>query len=106
MGVIILVTQLESSLEGVQDRINSAINWVGCKLNSNDILGVINKAYEPTAYGAGSHVEKSDKGDFTLRYTIIVTAPQTPEQKQTDLGPKVSGQLNNDLQILKPEAAK
>ena len=35
-----------------------------------DILGTINKVYDPPDYGAGPHEVKSSNGDFTLRYTI------------------------------------
>jgi hypothetical protein len=79
-------------IEDIQSRINSAINWVGCKLNSNDILGVLNEVYEPTSYGAGSHAEKSSNGDFTLRYIISVTAPPSPQNQQPDLGTKFESQ--------------
>jgi hypothetical protein len=108
VGAIIGVVELGSSMQDIQNRINSAINWVGCKLNPNDVLGIINKVYEPTAYGAGSHAEKSDAGDFTLRYTISVTAPPPPDatQSQTDLGGKLSGQLDKNLTVLQPEELK
>lgn len=106
VGAVILVSQLASTMDGVQDRINSAINWVGCNLNPNDIIGVINKAYEPTAYGAGQHAEKSDKGDFTLRYSIDVTAPPPPQnQQQSGLQTnKFTGQLDKQLTLEKPNS--
>jgi hypothetical protein len=108
IGVVIGIVDMAPSLEDIQSRINSAINWVGCKLNSNDILGVLNEVYEPTSYGAGSHAEKSDKDDFTLRYSVSVTAPPPPEaeQSQTDLGGKLSGQLDKNLTVLQPEELK
>jgi hypothetical protein len=100
---ILRVLTLGGALRNIQDEINDGINWIGCKLNGNDVLGVINNVYEPTSYGAGSHEEKSDKGDFTLRYTIGVTAPPPPApdtNKQTDLQPnKFSNQLDNDLTL-------
>jgi hypothetical protein len=106
VGAIIGVTQMATTMEGIQDKINSAISWVGCKLNPNDIVGVINKAYEPTGYGAGSQIEKSDKGDFTLRYTISVTAPPSPQKDKTDLGSNLANQLNNDFSVLQPDPVK
>jgi hypothetical protein len=90
----------------VQKHINGAINWIGCKLNPNDVLGTINQAYEPTSYGAGSHTEKSSNGDFTLRYTISVTAPPAPQNQQPDLGTKFESQLNKNLSILEPDTVK
>jgi len=75
---IVKILTFGGALRNVQSYINEGINWVGCKLNPNDVLGVINKAYDPTADGAGSPSEKSDKGDFTLRYTITVTPPPPP----------------------------
>ena len=62
-------------LGSIQDELDKSINWVGCKLNPNDDIGDIIKSYNPTGYGAGQHTDKSDKGDFTLRYTISVAAP-------------------------------
>jgi hypothetical protein len=106
VGAIIGVTQMATTMEGIQDKINSAISWVGCKLNPNDIVGVINKAYEPTGYGAGPQIEKSDKGDFTLRYTISVTAPLSPQKDKTDLGSNLANQLNNDFSVLQPDNVK
>jgi hypothetical protein len=47
--------------------------------NDNEVLGTINKFYEPIAYGAGDHTNVvSSSRDFTLRYTISVTAPDKP----------------------------
>jgi subtilisin family serine protease len=65
-------------LGDIQDELDRAINWVGCKLNANDDIGDIVKAYDPTSYGAGPHSDKSDKQDFTLRYTVSVSAPLPP----------------------------
>lgn len=65
-------------LSGIQDQIDKAINYIGCKLNTNDDIGDIVKGFEPTRYGAGPHFDKSDKGDFALAYTISVTAPPNP----------------------------
>ena len=62
-------------LGSIQDELDKAINWVGCKLNPNDDIGDIVRSYNPTGYGAGPHTDRSDKGDFTLRYTINVAAP-------------------------------
>jgi hypothetical protein len=59
----------------IHNYLEGRINWVECKLNPNDSIGAINNLYDPTAYGAGSHEEKSDSGDFTLRYSIDVTPP-------------------------------
>jgi hypothetical protein len=97
---------LLGSFRDVHNDINKAINWVGCKLNPNDILGLVNVLYEPTEYGAGAHAEKSDKGDFTLRYTISVTAPPAPQNQQPDLGTKFESQLNKNLSILEPDTVK
>jgi hypothetical protein len=42
-----------------------------CAVGSlNDKIGNINQVYEPPDYGAGTHEEISDAGDFALRYTI------------------------------------
>jgi hypothetical protein len=38
-----------------------------------DKLGSIKQFHEPTQYQAGPHSVKSSSGDFTLRYTILVT---------------------------------
>jgi len=65
-------------LGSIQDELDKSINWVGCKLNPNDDIGDIIKSYNPTGYGAGPHTDKSDRGDFTLRYTISVTAAPAP----------------------------
>jgi hypothetical protein len=47
--------------------------------NDNEVLGTINKFYDPTSYGAGDHTNVvSSSRDFTLRYTISVTAPARP----------------------------
>jgi hypothetical protein len=47
--------------------------------NDNEVLGTINEFYEPTAYGAGDHTNVvSSSRDFTLRYSISVTAPAKP----------------------------
>jgi len=54
--------------------------------NDNEVLGTINKfyeppgkSYEPIGYGAGDHTNVvSSSRDFTLRYTISVTAPAVP----------------------------
>lgn len=54
--------------------------------NDNEVLGTINKfyepsgkSYEPIGYGAGDHTNVvSSSRDFTLRYTISVTAPADP----------------------------
>lgn len=60
----------------IQDELNSAINWVGCKLNPNDEIGKINKIYEPVNFGQGEHTENSSSGDFTMKYTITVIPPK------------------------------
>ena len=51
-----------------------ADDWINCYALSgwNDVLGSINKFYEPPGYGAGQHVDVVSNGDFTLRYTIGV----------------------------------
>jgi hypothetical protein len=82
--VVLKVLTVGGSLKTIQDELNDAINWAGCKLNPNDVLGVINKDYKVPTYGAGIHYETSDKGDFSLRYTISVTAPPiTPQTGQS-----------------------
>ena len=51
------------------------ISYGYCSLgNDNEALGTINEFYDPPNYNSGSHVIKSSSGDFTLRYTISVTA--------------------------------
>jgi hypothetical protein len=98
---------LLGSFRDVHNDINKAINWVGCKLNPNDILGLVNVLYEPTEYGAGAHAEKSDKGDFTLKYTISVSnPPPTAEPENGNSRPKVLGGLdNNDLAVQSPNSS-
>ena len=52
---------------------------------SQDRLGLINKIYTPTDWEEGAHTNVvSSNGDFTLRYTIIVTRPPEVEQPDTD----------------------
>jgi hypothetical protein len=63
--VVLKVLTVGGSLKPIQDELNDAINWVGCKLNPNDVLGVINKVYKAPIYGAGIHYETSDKRDLT-----------------------------------------
>jgi hypothetical protein len=47
--------------------------------NDNEVLGTINKFYEPISYGAGEHTNVvSSSRDFTVRYSISVTAPAKP----------------------------
>jgi hypothetical protein len=106
VGGIIAAVDAIRGVDEVQKHINGAINWIGCKLNPNDVLGTINQAYEPTSYGAGSHTEKSNNGDFTLRYTISVTTPPAPQNQQPDLGTKFESQLNKNLSILEPDTVK
>lgn len=59
-------------LGGIQDQIDKAINYVGCKLNKNDDIGDIVRSYDAVGYGTGPHFDKSDAGDFSLAYTITV----------------------------------
>jgi hypothetical protein len=42
----------------------------------HDVLGSLNKFYDPPGYGAGAHVELVNNGDFTLRYRINVVPTQ------------------------------
>jgi hypothetical protein len=62
----------------VEDFQSFAVSWVGCNRSTyyafggNDVLGSINKFYEPPGYGAGQHVDVVSYGDFTLVYTITV----------------------------------
>jgi hypothetical protein len=59
-----------------------------CALGHNTVLGAINKIYEPIGYGAGAHANEVStvlttsygeaEKDYTLRYTISVTAPPPP----------------------------
>ena len=82
--------------------------------NINERLGNIVKlyfppgqSYEPIGYGAGAHTNViSDKGDYTLRYTITVTPP-------TNLSPKQSAdrflnqlQSNNTFSFNNTEVVK
>ncbi len=63
-----------------------------CGYGGSEELGNIIKfynppgsSYEPIGYGAGSHTNVvSDKGDYTLRYTITVTPPPTLVEKHID----------------------
>lgn len=52
-----------------------AAYWMDCfaVTGSLDVLGSINKFYNPPLYGAGQHADLVRNGDFTLRYTITVT---------------------------------
>ena len=51
-------------------------------------------SYEPIGYGAGAHTNVvSDRGDYTLRYTITVTPPPTLVEKHID-----SNSLSNKIQ--------
>ena len=50
--------------------VESGLDSIKCKINSNDKIGMIDEGYNPPNYGAGPHEVKSDAGDFTLRYTI------------------------------------
>jgi hypothetical protein len=63
-------------------------------LNKNDIVGVITKIYDPPGYGAGVHSNVvSSTGDFTLRYTIVVTPPpviQPARRRRTSARSRVS----------------
>jgi hypothetical protein len=86
-------------LRNIADDINDGINWIGCKLNPNDVLGVINKLYPPTSYGEGSHSEKSDAGDFTLRYTISVTPPTAPPTTTSSPSGQILGNLGQQKQL-------
>ena len=43
--------------------------------SDNDKIGNVIKFYESPGFGAGAHSVKSDTGDYTLRYTIIVKPP-------------------------------
>lgn len=70
-GIIKAVNTL-NPLGGIQDQVDKAINYIGCKLNKNDDIGDIVKAYDAVGYGAGPHFDKSDKGDFSLAYTISI----------------------------------
>jgi hypothetical protein len=115
---VIVETIAWEQIEGIQQELNDLINGVTCMANENDILGKINVIHEAPDYGAftpvGSSGDKrgcdslrSDKGDFTLDYCVTVLAPPTPVQSTgtTETG-KFSGQLNNDLSVLQPEAQK
>jgi hypothetical protein len=67
---------------------------------------VLDKVYEPTGYGAGTHQETSDSGDFTLSYTISVTAPPTspaPPKGQTAIDPNVLEQLQKGQTLRTPD---
>ena len=49
-----------------------------CGPGWGDSIGIINKIYDPPAYGEGAHTNVvSSIGDFTLRYTISVQPPPT-----------------------------
>ena len=56
-----------------------AADWGTCYgvlTGDNDVLGSLNKFYDPPGYGAGAHVELVNNGDFTLRYRINVVPTQ------------------------------
>ena len=82
--------------------------------NINERLGNIVKlyfppgqSYEPIGYGAGSHTNViSDKGDYTLRYTITVTPPSSLSPKQS--GDRFLNQMqsNNTFSFNNTEAVK
>ena len=78
-----------------------------CGYGDSEVLGNIirfynppGQSYEPIGYGAGSHTNVvSDKGDYTLRFTITVSPPPSLEQKHTILSSpnNFSGKLNSDF---------
>ena len=72
---IIKAVNTLNPLGGIQDQIDKAINYIGCKLNKNDDIGDIVKAYDAVNYGSGPHFDRSDRGDFSLAYTISVVPP-------------------------------
>jgi hypothetical protein len=49
---------------------NENLIYPNCSWNT---LGTINEIYKPPSYESGKHEIKSSNGDYTLRYTIIVT---------------------------------
>jgi hypothetical protein len=74
--------------------------------DDSEVLGNIVKfynppgqSYEPIGYGAGVHTNVvSNKGDYTLRYTIAVTPPPFPPtafQKQLEPG-KLTNQFESN----------
>ncbi len=74
----------------IQDELNSAINWVGCKLNPNDEIGKINKIYESIDFGQGTHSDKSSSNDFIMKYTITAIPPKNPIGKFETSNPVLS----------------
>lgn len=65
-------------LRGIQEEFNSKIHSL-CDADDDkhEILGNINKVYQPTSFGAGSHTEASsgEYPDFRLTYHIEVIPP-------------------------------
>jgi hypothetical protein len=60
----------------LQTKLNSAINWVGCKLNPNDVIGTVNNIHDvKTAGGHNGYFSKPNK-DFELWYRIDITKPE------------------------------
>jgi hypothetical protein len=60
------------TIGAIQKKLNSGINWVGCKLNPNDDVGTINKmvgpdqiAYLATRGGKPTYTEYSKVGELT-----------------------------------------
>jgi hypothetical protein len=87
-------------------------NSSDCPYGGSEVLGTIVKfyeppglSYEPIGWGAGSHTNVvSDKGDYTLRYSIAVVPPPGIQSKQGTFDTNnfsttnnFQGQLNNDF---------
>jgi hypothetical protein len=87
-------------------------------ISENEWLGQINKIYEPTGYGAGAHPVDSDVSnlgiltypggtqvpasdiDYTLTYTISITAPPPSSSSPPTIKPETSsGTCNNNLPV-------
>jgi len=73
-------------LRAVQAELNNQINS-RCEPDDdekNDPIGFINKVYQPTSYGAGTHTVRSigvpNAPDFELTYTIEVTGPGNTDE--------------------------
>lgn len=71
--------------------------------NLNDNIGDIQMYYDAPDYGKGSHEEKANQNDYTLRYTISTSttkAGQIPEGALSDLPEfKFESTCNNNLPV-------
>ena len=84
-------------LENINERIDNIVK----------LYSALSKLWANSGYGAGSHTNViSDKGDYTLRYTITVTPPLSLSPKQS--GDRFLNQMqaNNTFSFNNTEAVK